>query len=117
MKTGNGEAARKSGHETVHNSRLRPVCRQISMKGTIMDKFYYVYMLQSILNENRYYVGMTNNLKRRLKEHNNGKSTYTKKLKPWKLITYIGFNSRIKALHFETYLKSHSGRTFAKKHF
>ena len=82
-----------------------------------MDRFYYVYMLQSIANESRYYVGMTNNLKRRLKEHNNGESTYTNKHKPWRLITYLGFNSRIKAIRFEKYLKSHSGRAFAKKHF
>jgi predicted GIY-YIG superfamily endonuclease len=74
-------------------------------------------MLKSLINDQRYYVGMTNNLKRRLKEHNNGDSTYSNKYKPWKLITYLGFNSKIKALHFETYLKSHSGRAFAKKHF
>jgi len=82
-----------------------------------MDNFYYVYMLKSVLNGQRYYVGMTNNLKRRLKEHNNGDSTYSSKFKPWELITYLGFNSKTKALHFEAYLKSHSGRAFAKKHF
>ncbi len=47
----------------------------------------------------------------------NGESTNTKKLKPWELITYFGFNSKIKALHFEIYIKSHSSRAFAKKHF
>ena len=82
-----------------------------------MDKFYYVYMLQSINCKKKYYVGVTNDLVRRFNEHNNGESTYTKLFKPWKLITYIGFNSKSKALEFEKYLKSHSGRAFAKKHF
>ena len=87
------------------------------MQGGHMDNFYYVYMLQSIKNKKRYYVGVTNNLERRLKEHNSGESIYTNSFKPWELITVVAFHSKEKALKFEIYLKSHSGRAFAKKHF
>jgi putative endonuclease len=54
-------------------------------------------------------------LKRRLPEHNAGKSTHTAKFKPWELVWYCAFPDKYKALAFEKYLKSHSGRAFAKK--
>jgi putative endonuclease len=40
-----------------------------------------------------------------------------RKYKPWKLMTYIAFNNVAKAIEFERYLKSGSGRAFGKKHF
>jgi hypothetical protein len=42
---------------------------------------------------------------------------YTSQFKPWKIKTAIAFDDREKAIHFEKYLKSHSGRAFVKKHF
>jgi len=39
------------------------------------------------------------------------------KYKPWKIKNVISFESKDKAMKFEEYLKSHSGRAFAKKHF
>jgi hypothetical protein len=36
---------------------------------------------------------------------------------PWKLVVQIGFEDKVKAFAFEKYLKSGSGRAFAKKHF
>jgi putative endonuclease len=54
-------------------------------------------------------------LKRRLPEHNAGKSAHTAKFKPWELVWYCAFPDKYKALAFEKYLKSHSGRAFAKK--
>jgi putative endonuclease len=63
------------------------------------------------------YVGATEDLKRRLPEHNAGKSAHTAKFKPWELIWYCAFRDKHKALAFEKYLKSHSGRAFAKKRF
>ena len=48
---------------------------------------YYVYLLRS-LKTKRFYLGWTTNLKRRLDEHNMGKSFYTKSRGPWELITY-----------------------------
>jgi putative endonuclease len=55
-------------------------------------------------------------LRRRLPEQNAGKSTHTAKFKPWKSIWYCAFPDKYRALDFEKYLKSHSGRAFAKKH-
>lgn len=77
----------------------------------------YVYMLQSEIQPDKYYVGCTEDLKRRFEEHNNGQSAHTKKFKPWQLFGYIAFTDHEKADNFETYLKSGSGRAFAKRHF
>jgi predicted GIY-YIG superfamily endonuclease len=54
---------------------------------------------------------------RRLSEHNSGKSRHTVKFRPWELSAYIAFPDLPRALSFERYLKSGSGRAFAKKHF
>ncbi len=78
--------------------------------------FHYVYILQSINNTDKYYVGYTTNIKYRLIEHNEGGVYSTAKHKPWKINNAISFIEKEKALAFEKYLKSHSGRVFAKKH-
>lgn len=78
---------------------------------------YYVYHLQSENNPDRYYVGLTSDIERRLEEHNSGKSVHTNKFKPWKLVTYSAFTDKSKAEKFEAYLKTSSGRAFAKKRF
>jgi putative endonuclease len=72
-------------------------------------------MLRSIPNPDQIYVGFTGDLKTRLISHNRGQSPHTAKFKPWDLITYHAFKDRTKALSFEKYLKSHSGKAFAKK--
>jgi putative endonuclease len=56
-------------------------------------------------------------LSARLKAHNSGQNHHTAKLRPWEIETAIAFRSKEKALSFEKYLKSHSGRAFSKKHF
>ena len=65
----------------------------------------------------RHYTGLTDNLDARLKAHNSGQLPYTSRRKPWRIDVAIAFPSRRKAREFEKYLKSHSGRVFAKKHF
>ena len=75
----------------------------------------YVYLLQSIRNPNQRYIGITSDISDRLKAHNEGRSPHTSKFKPWELITYIGFSNESKAVEFEKYLKSGSGRAFARK--
>ncbi len=80
-------------------------------------KFYYVYILQSEVDQKRFYTGFTENLDSRLKTHNAGTVPHTSKYKPWSIKTAIAFNDRQKALNFEKYLKSPSGRAFAKKRF
>lgn len=79
--------------------------------------YYYVYILQSVNYLENYYTGFITNLNERLVKHNNGEVPHTSKFKPWKINTAIAFTSKVKALAFEKYLKSHSGRAFAKKHF
>ena len=78
---------------------------------------YYVYLLNSIPYPDQIYIGYTSDLKERLATHNNGGSVHTAKYKPWKLIAYLGFPSKEKAILFEKYLKSQSGRVFIKKRF
>jgi putative endonuclease len=60
---------------------------------------------------------MTGDIEKRLKIHNTGRCKHTLKYKPWQIETAIAFRSKEKAFAFEKYLKSHSGRAFAKKHF
>jgi putative endonuclease len=77
---------------------------------------HYVYLLISARSTNRHYVGPTTDLKRRLAEHNCGKSLHTARLKPWRLVTYVAFSRKQKATDFERYLKSGSGHAFAKRY-
>ncbi len=53
----------------------------------IILKFYYVYILHRIADTGRYHVGMTSDLKTRIKMHNTGKCTHTAKYKPWQIET------------------------------
>jgi len=82
-----------------------------------MNAFYYVYILVSESNQLRYYTGLTQNLEARLLAHNNGQVTHTARCRPWRIETAVAFSSKEKAVAFEKYLKSHSGRAFASKHF
>lgn len=75
----------------------------------------YVYLLKSINFPNETYIGLTDNLRNRLAAHNAGQALHTKKFKPWHLVTYVAFSDEEKAVAFERYLKSSSGRAFAKK--
>jgi putative endonuclease len=76
---------------------------------------YYVYLIKSISFPDQTYIGYTTDLNKRLKKHNQHSSSHTKKYAPWKLISYIAFDSKIKALEFEKYIKVGSGYAFAKK--
>ena len=76
----------------------------------------YVYLLQSQASPNQRYVGLTTDLKKRLGDHNVGKSRNTSKFTPWRLITYVAFSDHAKAAAFELYLKSGSGHAFAPRH-
>ena len=80
-----------------------------------MAKFFYVSILQSHVDPERFYSGLTDDLPMRLKRHNSGQVFHTAKWKPWRLKTYVGFSDRSWAVQFERYLKSSSGRAFLKK--
>jgi predicted GIY-YIG superfamily endonuclease len=77
----------------------------------------YVYILRSIKNPVKTYVGMTENLKRRLQDHNSGRTAHTSLFCSWKLETYIAFSCEEKAKRFEKYLKHGSGHAFRKRYF
>ena len=76
----------------------------------------YVYLIQSIPNPKKRYVGITADLKRRLSEHNSGETTSTVDHRPWELVTFLRFANEKKAEKFEAYLKHGSGYSFAKRH-
>ena len=78
-------------------------------------KFYYVYILRSINQPDRHYTGFTEDLEARLQHHNSGGDPHTSKYRPWNIKTAIAFTDREQALAFERYLKTQSGRAFAKK--
>jgi len=75
----------------------------------------YVYLLQSLSWPKKTYVGQTSNLRKRFAAHNAGQSTHTAKYKPWHLTAYIAFAEDRTAIAFERYLKSASGRAFARR--
>jgi len=76
---------------------------------------YYVYLIKSTLYPDQRYIGITSDLKDRLKAHNEGRSPHTSKYKPWNIVTYLAFSDKSKAADFEQYLKSGSGFAFANK--
>ena len=77
---------------------------------------YHVYILRSLADISQWYVGFTDDLEARLSQHNAGDSPHTAKHRPWELVSAISFADRHRALAFERYLKSGSGRAFAARH-
>ncbi|HEX4097955.1 MAG TPA: GIY-YIG nuclease family protein [Caulobacteraceae bacterium] len=77
----------------------------------------YVYILESLTAPDRFYAGVTKDLPARVQKHNAGEVSHTSKFTPWRVRTYFGFTNEKRAFEFEKYLKSASGRAFAKKRF
>jgi xylan 1,4-beta-xylosidase len=71
----------------------------------------------NLCNRSQHYVGQTGDLKARIYEHNSGKSVRTERYRPWHLVCYLGFAEERKAIDFERYLNSGSGKTFLRRHF
>ena len=78
---------------------------------------FYTYILRSINHPDQRYIGSTADLRKRLTVHNAGSVPHTAKFRPWKVETYIAFETEELARAFEIYLKSGSGHVFAKRHF
>ncbi|TAH38358.1 MAG: GIY-YIG nuclease family protein [Bacteroidetes bacterium] len=72
-----------------------------------------VYILKC--SDNTYYTGCTHDLNERLKRHHKGQVAYTSPRLPVELVHHSVFYDKYKAYEFEKYLKSGSGRAFAKK--
>jgi len=75
---------------------------------------HYTYVLQSKKN-GIWYTGSTNDLRKRLKLHNDGKSTYTNKFKPWEVIYYEACKNESDARSRELFLKSGMGKRYLNK--
>lgn len=76
---------------------------------------YFVYILKSGKDKS-FYTGLTTNIKKRVVEHNQGMSSYTKSKLPWQLVWCGIFNNQHTAGLFEKYLKTGSGIAFTRKH-
>lgn len=75
---------------------------------------YYNYVLQSLQNDSLY-IGYTDDLRKRVKEHNQGLSRFTKAYKPWKLIYYEACLNKEDAMRREKYLKKTQGQRLLKR--
>ncbi len=75
---------------------------------------YFVYVLRSLKN-GRFYTGYTQNLDRRLQEHNSGQSSYTKLTRPFKLVYKESFKNKKEAMKRERDLKTGKGREEIRK--
>ena len=75
---------------------------------------YVTYILKS-LKSNKHYIGHTNNLKRRLLEHNMGKSVFAKLHRPFKIIYSKEYKTKTKAYQQELKIKSYKGGEAFKK--
>ena len=73
-------------------------------------KFYYVYVLYNA-RKHFIYIGYSEDLKQRFKEHNDGRSKSTKPYLPLELIHYEAYRNKKDAKRREQYLKTNRGRT------
>src|ERR1041385_8360443 len=74
-----------------------------------MTGFFYVYVLESAVHDS-FYVGLTEDLRERLQRHNAGEVPHPAKFRPWSIKSAIACRDRARALAFERYLKTASGR-------
>jgi predicted GIY-YIG superfamily endonuclease len=77
----------------------------------------FVYVLKSAHSPVDFYVGLTFDVNARLQAHNRGDCSHTASRRPWERHVVIEFRDERTAVRFERYLKSGSGRAFAKRHF
>jgi putative endonuclease len=88
---------------------------RLGSPATQNERFFHVYILQSLSTPDTFSTGFTEQLRDCVQHHNNGSVPHTSKHRPWRLKTAIAFTDRERALEFERYLKSGSGRAFARK--
>jgi predicted GIY-YIG superfamily endonuclease len=77
----------------------------------------FVYVLRSLKDPTRQYVGRTYDVVSRLASHNAGESPKTTKHRPWQVVALVQFLSEERAEEFQKFLKSVSGRAFTKQYF
>lgn len=77
----------------------------------------FVYLIRSMVDPSRHYVGLTWDVGSRLRSHNQGQSPHTARHRPWRLVVYLGFTSEETAAGFAKHLKSSAGRSLAERYF
>ena len=98
----------------MHDSKSCAV-RLVGSTPTSGTHMYYVYFL--LLKNQRVYTGSTNDLKRRMSEHNRGKVAYTKNLRPLKLIGYESYLLKTDAIRREKFLKTTEGKRLFRQQY
>jgi predicted GIY-YIG superfamily endonuclease len=93
------------------------MARTLIVGHTVRPPKRFVYIIKSLKTPATYYVGLTSNIEARLAEHNAGLSSHTSEHGPWKRLVVIEFDEEKPAIDFERYLKTGSGREFARRHF
>ncbi|MDO8482079.1 MAG: GIY-YIG nuclease family protein [bacterium] len=81
---------------------------------TISNRFYYVYVLHS-MKDNKQYIGYTSNLRKRMEQHQQGKSFATAPRRPFELTYYEACRSLVDAKRREEYFKGTGGRRYLAK--
>jgi putative endonuclease len=98
-------------------------CEALAKQGSVATPpitpalMHYVYLLTNGAPAPKRYIGYTDDLRKRLHDHNAGKNVSTSANGPWTLRTYLAFSHKAQALAFEAYLKSGSGHAFAQRRF
>jgi putative endonuclease len=87
------------------------------MRSSVPENCRFVYVMRSRTAPEESYVGITSDVAARLKWHNTGPSGHTLRYRPWSVVVSLEFPDELSARRFERYLKSGSGRAFAKRHF
>ncbi len=82
-----------------------PVAYPAGAGGSMFQMKYYVYILFSD-SLKRYYTGHTENIIRRLMEHNNGKGNFTSKGIPWRLIHQVECKTKSEVVRLEARIKN-----------
>ena len=94
-------------HRTVHGSAEHVMC--MAPPPDIMH-FFYVYILRSTIDK-LFYIGFTDDVWQRLKQHNDGEVQSTRPRRPFELIFFEAYPNKYDALRREKYLKTSKGKT------
>jgi len=75
---------------------------------------YHIYVLQS-QTDGSYYIGMTGDIEKRMREHNFGRTGYASLKRPWKLVYAEQYETRSEARKRELYLKSLKNKKYLER--
>ena len=95
--------------------RAKDAPRSFPTGCEVGQDWWWVYRIQSMRFSLQSYTGVTQNLKRRLIQHNRKGNTSTAPYVPYRLVFCAGFPDKLAAIECESYLKTGSGKAFANK--